>query len=222
MSSVRCGSATLYYDDLPDNFVLEGDLAVDTEAMGLNNVRDRLCLVQLSNGDGKAHMVNFKPGRYEAPNLRKLLSDPNRVKIFHYARFDLAVIMCYMGLRIENVYCTKVASRLCRTYTEAHSLRELCSSLLGVKISKAQQASDWGSNQLTTQQMEYAATDVLHLHKIREILDGMLKREGRYELALRCFGFLPTRAELDMLGWVDFDIFQHGGSTWSGGFSGGA
>lgn len=189
------------------NFV--GDIAVDTEAMGLNNLRDRLCAVQVADGKGDAHVIHFPTPDYTCNNLKKLLNDKNRVKIFHFARFDLAIIKHYLGIGISNIYCTKVASRLCRTYTDMHGLKDLCHDLLNVKISKQQQASDWGSEKLTKEQIEYAASDVLYLHKLRENLDRLLKREGRVEIAMNCFNFLPCRSQLDLMGWVDFDIFQH-------------
>lgn len=206
---MRFGDTFLYKNDLPDDFHVDGDIAIDTEAMGLNNLRDRLCLVQFSVGDGVAHLVNFEPDRFEAPNLKKLLTDPKRVKIFHFARFDLAIIHYYLGIGLENVYCTKIASRLARTYTDAHSLKELCGELLGIKLNKLQQSSDWGNAKLTPPQLEYAANDVLHLHKLRDRLSAMLEREGRSGLAKRCFDFLPTRAELDIAGWPEVDIFSH-------------
>lgn len=209
MNGVRYGNVFVYKGDLPDDFDLPGDWAIDTEAMGLNHSRDRLCLVQFSNGDGMAYLVHFEANCYDATNLKRLLTDPKRVKIFHYARFDLAAIMCYLKITLNNVYCTKTASRLARTYTDSHSLKELCYELLGVKISKAQQSSYWGTDKLTLPQIEYAAADVLHLHKLRDKLDAMLIREGRYGLAESCFAFLPIRAELDLSGWADFDIFQH-------------
>ncbi len=188
---------------------LSGDLAIDTEAMGLNNKRDRLCLVQLSDGSGDAHLVQFEKDVYKAPNLAKLLTDKNRVKIFHFARFDLAVIREYMGIRMENIYCTRTASRLVRTYTDKHGYKDICRELLGVEVSKQQQSSDWGSSSLSPEQIEYAASDVLHLHKLRNKLDEMLAREGRGELLESCCRFLPYRAELDLAGFENADIFAH-------------
>ncbi len=188
---------------------LDGDLAIDTEAMGLNNKRDRLCLVQLSNGNGDAHLVQFEKSTYKAPNLTKLLADKNRVKIFHFARFDLAVMREYLGIRLENIYCTRTASRLVRTYTDKHGYKDICKELLGVEVSKQQQSSDWGSSSLSPEQIEYAASDVLHLHKLKAKLDEMLKREGREELLASCCRFLPYRAELDLAGFEDDDIFAH-------------
>lgn len=189
--------------------MLKGDIAVDTEAMGLNNKRDRLCLVQVSDGNGDAHLVQFEKGVYNAPNLTKLLTDPKRTKIFHFARFDLAIIREYLGIRVMPVYCTRTASRLARTYTDKHGLKELCKELLGVEVSKQQQTSDWGAAKLTQEQIDYAASDVLHLHKLRDRLNDMLAREGREELLAACCNFLPYRAELDLAGWADQDIFAH-------------
>lgn len=199
----------VYKGDLPDSLVLSGDLAVDTEAMGLNHHRDRLCLVQLSNGDGNAHLVQIAQGQTEAPNLVKLLNDPDRVKLFHFARFDLAALRWQLGVIAAPLYCTRTASRLVRTYTDRHGLRDLCKELLGVEISKQQQASDWGVETLSPEQIEYAAGDVLYLHRLREKLDVMLAREGRDGLAQACFDFLPYRAELDLAGWDEQDIFAH-------------
>ncbi len=189
--------------------MLNGDIAVDTEAMGLNNKRDRLCLVQISDGNGDAHLVQFEQGKYNAPNLVKLLSDSKRTKIFHFARFDLAIMRHYLGLKLSNVYCTRTASRLVRTYTDKHGYKDICKELIGVDVSKQQQSSYWGSQALTTEQVEYAASDVLHLHKLRAKLDEMLVREGRVELAKATFDFLPYRAELDLAGWENEDIFAH-------------
>ena len=199
----------LHKGDLPSNLVLNGDIAVDTEAMGLNNKRDRLCLVQLSDGNGDAHLVQFAPGSYNAPNLVKLLTDPARVKIFHFARFDLSIMRHYLGVRTAPVYCTRTASRLVRTYTDKHGYKDICKELLGVDVSKQQQSSDWGADKLTQDQMDYAASDVHHLHKLRAKLDVMIAREGRQELAQSCFNFLPYRAELDLAGWENEDIFAH-------------
>lgn len=200
---------TLHQGDLPDGLSFEAAVAVDTEAMGLNNHRDRLCLVQLSAGDGHAHLVRFERGVYDAPNLKKLLSDPAVTKIFHFARFDVAILYHYLGVECTPLYCTKIASQLCRTYTDKHSLRELCREILGVELSKQQQSSDWGNDSLSDDQMAYAASDVLHLHALKKRLDEMLAREGRTELAQRTIDFIPTRARLDLLGWVDHDIFAH-------------
>lgn len=188
---------------------IKGDLAIDSESMGLNIKRDRLCVIQLSNGDGNAHLVEFKPGKYDAPNLRKLLLQKSVVKIFHYARFDLAMIYQFLGIKLENIYCTKVASKLARTYTEYHGLKDLCRELLNIQISKHQQSSYWGSKELSNDQVNYAASDVLYLHQLRDSLNNMLEREGRLHLALKCFAFLPTRIELDVEGWNDIDIFAY-------------
>lgn len=199
----------LHKGDLPSDLVLKGDIAVDTEAMGLNNKRDRLCLVQLSDGNGDAHLVQFPQGTYKAPNLVKLLSDAKRTKLFHFARFDLSIMRHYLGIRVAPVYCTRTASRLVRTYTDKHGYKDICKELLGVDISKQQQSSDWGAKDLTQEQVDYAAADVLHLHKLRDKLGDMLAREGRTELAQACFNFLPFRAELDLAGWENEDIFAH-------------
>lgn len=180
--------------------------------MGLNNHRDRLCVVQISGGDGHAHLVQIDPSNYDAPNLKSLLADKNITKIFHFARFDVAILYKYLGVWTEPVYCTKIASKLVRTYTDSHGLKDLCQELLAKKISKQQQSSDWGAEVLSKAQIEYAASDVLYLHKIKEALDEMLKREGRTEMADKCFSFLKTRAELDLAGWVNHDIFSHSSS----------
>ncbi len=200
---------TVHHGDLPADVVLSGDIAVDTEAMGLNNKRDRLCLVQLSDGSGSAHIVQFSRGQYQAPNLVKLLADPARVKIFHFARFDLSIMKEYLGVRISPVYCTRTASRLARTYTDKHGYKDICKELLGVEISKQQQSSDWGAATLTQEQIDYAASDVLHLHKLRDKLTAMIEREGRRELLDACLNFLPYRAELDLAGWEHDDLFAH-------------
>ncbi len=199
----------LYDGDLPDHVVFGDTVAIDTETMGLNPVRDRLCLVQLSAGDGNCHMVQLRAGAYEAPNLKRLLTDPNITKLFHFARFDIAVINAYLSVVCEPVYCTKIASKLVRTFTDRHGLKDLCKDLLGVELSKQQQSSDWGAADLTPEQLKYAASDVLYLHELRARLDAMLAREGRSELAAACFKFLPTRALLDLGGWEDPDIFAH-------------
>jgi ribonuclease D len=191
------------------NVSLKGDIAVDTEAMGLNNKRDRLCVVQVSDGNGDAHLVQFGKGAYNAPNLSALLTDPKRVKIFHFARFDLAIMKEYLGIRLAPVYCTRTASRLARTYTDRHGYKDICKELLGIDVSKQQQSSDWGAGTLTQEQIDYAAADVLHLHRLRAKLDEMLAREGRAELLKACLDFLPYRAELDLAGWANEDIFAH-------------
>lgn len=195
--------------DLPANVVFDGDIAVDTEAMGLNNLRDRLCVVQLSDGKGDQHLVQIDPKTYAAPNLVKLLEDPARTKIFHFARFDVAILLHYLKAKTAPIYCTKIASRLCRTYTDRHGLKDLTRELLSVDLSKQQQSSDWGAETLTDDQISYAASDVLHLHALRAKLDVMLAREGRKSLAYNCFSFLPTRAALDLMGWNETDIFSH-------------
>lgn len=199
----------LHLGDLPKNVKFGASVAIDTEAMGLNNHRDRLCLVQLSDGDGHAHLVQIAPGKVVAPNLKALLTDAKVTKLFHYARFDVAILQHNLGINIKNIYCTKIASRLCRTYTDKHNLATLCRDLLGVELNKQQQTSDWGQAKLTKEQMTYAADDVLYLHRIKEHLDEMLHREGRMKLAQACFDFLPARARLDTEGWPEIDIFSH-------------
>jgi len=202
-------SIALHQNDLPDNVTFGDSVAIDTETMGLNPKRDRLCLVQLSAGDGTAHIVQLKEGQYDAPNLKKLLTDPTITKIFHFARFDIAVMKEYLGVDTVPVYCTKIASRLCRTYTDRHGLKDLVGELLDVKLDKQQQSSNWGSDNLSQAQLSYAASDVLYLHKLKAKLDNMLKDNGRTELAQACFDFLKIRGQLDLEGWNDFDIFQH-------------
>lgn len=199
----------LHKGDLPSDVKFSGNIAVDTEAMGLNNRRDRLCLVQLSDGNGDAHLVQFSKDEYKAPNLIKLLTDPARIKIFHFARFDLALMRYYLGVRTTPVYCTRTASRLARTYTDKHGYKDVCRELLGVDVSKQQQSSDWGHAKLTQEQIDYAAADVLYLHRLKAKLDEMLNREGRMEMAQACFDFLPFRAELDLAGWEHEDLFAH-------------
>lgn len=201
----------LHEEDIPAGLFAEGaDIAVDTETMGLLTPRDRLCLVQLSDGGPDEHLVRFSPASdYEAPNLRELLADPARVKLYHFGRFDLAAIDHYLGVTAAPVYCTKIASRLVRTYTDRHGLKELVRELLQTDISKAQQSSDWGGPVLSDAQKEYAASDVRYLHRLREELDRRLAREGRTELAQACFDFLPHRAALDLAGWPETDIFAH-------------
>jgi len=198
----------LYQGDIPSNLKLGKSIAIDTETMGLNPSRDRLCLIQISSGDGNAHLVQFKDENYDAPNLKKLLSDPSVEKIFHFARFDIAVIWMYLDVLIANVYCTKIASKIARTYTGSHGLKANCEGVLGIELSKEQQSSYWGADKLTKKQMEYAAADVLYLHQLKEKLNEMLVREGRENLAKSCFEFLPTRALLDVAGWHE-DIFEH-------------
>ncbi|MGN3974514.1 ribonuclease D [Tsuneonella sp. SYSU-LHT278] len=198
-------------EDLPDGLEFaDGPIAVDTETMGLITHRDRLCVVQLSDGQGNEHLVRFSPGSsYDAPNLKALLGDPARLKLFHYARFDLAAILFYLGVEAAPVFCTKIASKLTRTYTDRHGLKNLVSELLAADISKAQQLSDWGGPDLNEAQREYAASDVRFLHRLREVLVERLDREQRTSLAQACFDFLPTRARLDLAGWADRDIFSH-------------
>lgn len=199
----------LHRGDLPDNLALGDCVAVDTETMGLDPHRDRLCLVQLSAGDGNCHLVQLPQGRYDAPNLKRLLANPRVTKLFHFARFDIAMLRRYLEVDCRPVYCTKIASRLTRTYTDRHGLKDLCKELLGIDLSKQQQSSDWGRDSLSKEQLEYAASDVLYLHRIREVLDEMLRREGRMERARAAFDFLPTRAALDLEGFGDVDIFSH-------------
>jgi ribonuclease D len=199
----------LYRGDLPSGLNLGPVVAIDSETMGLKPQRDRLCLIQLSSGDGNAHLVQFERCNYTAPNLVKLLEDPNITKVFHYARFDVAIIKKYLKVRTTSIYCTKIASKLVRTYTDKHGLKDLCKELLNVDLSKQQQSSDWGAKNLTEEQKTYAASDVLYLHKIKEILDQRLLREERDELAAFCFEFLQTRANLDLIGFENEDIFSH-------------
>ena len=200
---------TLHKGDLAAGITFEGAVAVDTETLGLKPHRDRLCLVQLSGGDGSAHLVQLDGRDWSAPRLKALLADPKTLKIFHFARFDLAVIHHYLGLDVAPVYCTKVASKLARTYTDRHGLKDLCAELAGVDLSKQQQSSDWAAATLTQQQLAYAASDVLHLHELKARLDPMLARVGRTELAEATFAYLPTRARLDLAGFEDMDILSH-------------
>ncbi len=202
-------SITLHHGDIPGDLDLGKTVAIDTEAMGLKNYRDRLCLVQLSSGDGNAHLVQFARGEYKAPNLKKLIADPSVMKLFHFARFDIAILKCYLDVDCTPLYCTRTASKLIRTYTDRHGLRELCRHLIGVDLNKQQQTSDWGAAELSKDQMKYAASDVLYLHQLKEKLDMMLEREGRTDLAQKCFDFLMTRANLDLEGWNNIDIFEH-------------
>ena len=199
----------LHRGDLPDLSRYTDAVAIDTETMGLNPHRDRLCVVQLSPGDGSADVVQIPMGHTDAPNLKKLLADPKITKIFHFARFDLAALYNALGVMPQPVYCTKIASRLSRTYTDRHGLKDLVREILGVDLSKQQQSSDWGGETLSDAQLAYAASDVLHLHGLREKLNVMLAREGRTELAQACFDFLPTRAKLDLSGWENEDILAH-------------
>ena len=200
---------TLHGQDLPVGLDLGPVVAIDTETMGLNPHRDRLCVVQLSAGEGNAHLVHVMPGQREAPNLVRMLLDPNVLKLFHYGRFDIAVLAHAFGAVSRPVWCTKIASKLCRTFTDRHGLKQLCQELLGIDLSKQQQSSDWGAPELSQAQTEYAASDVLYLHRLREELTARLAREGRLELADACFRFLPDRALLDLAGWPEEDIFGH-------------
>jgi ribonuclease D len=200
----------LHQNDLPDGLNLGKLVAIDTEAMGLRPHRDRLCLVQLSSGDGTCHLVQFPDRKYNsAHNLKKLITDPKVTKLFHFARFDVMVLFHYLGVMATPLYCTKIASKLIRTFTDKHSLKDLCKELLKVEISKQEQTSDWGAQDLTPDQLRYAATDVLHLHALKEKLDVLLERENQMNLAKGCFDFLPYRAQLDLLAGEEFDIFQH-------------
>ena len=198
----------LYQGDLPPGRFTGSTIAIDTETMGLDPYRDRLCLVQLSEGDGSAVLVQLS-GSYAAPELKRLLADDSVLKLFHFGRFDMAVLKHYFGVMPRPVYCTKVASKLARTFTDRHGLKDLCRELLGIELSKQQQSSDWGAPELTQEQLNYAASDVLHLHALREKLDIMLRREGREGLARACLEFLPTRVELDLRGWSEIDPFAH-------------
>jgi ribonuclease D len=199
----------LHVGDLPNGLDLGSVVAIDSETLGLNPLRDRLCLVQLSSGDGDAHLVQFTEGNYNAPNLKALLADEKITKMFHFARFDLAVLKQYLGVMPYPVYCTKISSKLVRTYTDRHGLKDLCKELISVDMSKQQQSSDWGAPTLTDAQKNYAASDVLYLHQLKEVLDVMLEREGRTYLAEATCQYLPIRAELDLRGWADVDIFAH-------------
>lgn len=199
----------LHRGDLPDGLDLGATVAIDCETMGLNPVRDRLCLVQMSAGDGECHLVQVLPGQSAAPNLCRMLADPSVLKIFHFGRFDIAALQAAFGVVTAPVYCTKVASKLVRTFTDRHGLKYLLQDLVGVDISKHQQQSDWGAETLTNAQLDYAASDVLHLHRLKGALDSMLAREGRTAVAQSCFDFLPTRAALDLMGWPEVDVFAH-------------
>lgn len=199
----------LYQNDLPDGLDLGPSVAIDCETMGLVPHRDRLCLIQMSNGDGNCHLVQVAVGQTTAPNLCRMLEDPNVLKLFHYGRFDIAALFQTFGATTAPVYCTKIASRLVRTFTDRHGLRTLLQEMVGIDISKHQQQSDWGAAKLTAAQLDYAASDVLHLHQLKEKFDAMLDREGRMDTAQACFDFLPTRAKLDVAGWPQTDIFAH-------------
>lgn len=199
----------LYQGDLPDDLKLGPVVAIDCETMGLHPHRDRLCVVQLSDGDGNAHLVQIAKGQTEAPNLCRMLTDPNTLKLFHFGRFDIAAMYNAFGALTAPVYCTKIASKLVRTYTDRHGLKYLLQELVNVDVSKQQQSSDWGAPELTPAQLDYAASDVLYLHQLRDVLNTRLEREGRMDLAQSCFDFLPTRAKLDLAGWPETDIFAH-------------
>ena len=199
----------LHDGDLPDGVSFGASVAVDSETMGLRLGRDPLCVVQLSAGDGHAHVVRLNRPGYDAPNLKRLLTDPAVLKLFHFGRFDIAMFALHLGITTTPVYCTKIASKLARTYTDRHGLKDVTRELLGIDLSKAQQSSDWGADKLSPEQLSYAASDVLHLHALKTRLDAMLVREGRMELAQACFDFLPARARLDLAGWEDVDVFAH-------------
>lgn len=199
----------LHKGDLPNDWRWGDSVAIDTETRGLNPLRDRLCVVQLSRGDGDADLVQIAAGQTRAPNLERLLADPATTKLFHFARFDMAVLFHTFGVMTAPVYCTKIASKLVRTYTDRHGLKDIVRELVGVELSKQQQSSDWAAETLSEAQLAYAASDVLHLHALRDKLDAMLAREGRADLAAQCFAFLPTRARLDLAGWAEADIFSH-------------
>lgn len=199
----------LHQGDLPEGLDLGPVVAIDTETMGLVPGRDRLCLVQLSAGDGDAHLVQVAPGQRQAPNLTRMLADPGTLKLFHFARFDIAALRAAFGVETRPVWCTKIASRLTRTYTDKHGLKYLTQELLEVDLSKQQQSSDWGAGRLTEAQLAYAASDVLYLHRLKAVLEARLAREGRAEVAQACFDFLPARAALDLMGWPEIDIFSH-------------
>ena len=202
-------SLELYSDDIPKNINFGKSVSVDTETMGLSTTRDRLCLVQLCTAQGNCFFVKFDKKKYNAPNLKKLLENPKITKIFHFARFDVAALFHYIGAECNPIYCTKIASKLTRTFTNKHGLKDLCRSLIKVNISKEQQTSDWGAKELTQDQLYYAASDVLYLGELKKKLDALLKRENRLEIAKACFRFLPTRAKLDLYGWIEQDIFEH-------------
>jgi ribonuclease D len=199
----------LHEGDLPDSLDLGPEVAIDSETMGLRLRRDPLCVVQLSSGDGDAHVVRLNRPAYDCPNLKRLMADPAVLKIFHFGRFDIGMVQLHLGVETRPVYCTKIASKLARTYTDRHGLKDVARELAGIDLSKAQQSSDWGAAELSRAQLEYAASDVLYLHAIKAKLDMMLEREGRTELARACFDFLPVRARLDLAGWDEVDIFAH-------------
>ena len=199
----------VHQGDLPADLDFGASIAVDTETMGLNPARDRLCILQILEGDGNSHLVQFGPDEFTAPNLLSLLTDPGITKIFHFARFDIAAIRQHLNVLCAPVYCTKIASRLARTYTDRHGLKDLCRELLKVDLNKQQQSSDWGAETLSKEQLQYAAADVLYLHDLKQVLDAILEREGRMHFAKACFAFLPVRAELDLAGWSGEDLFAH-------------
>jgi ribonuclease D len=199
---------TLHQGDIPADLGFGNCVAVDAEMMGLKPERDRLCLIQISSGDENAHIIQLKPP-YDAPNLKKMLTDPKVTKLFHYARLDIVFIWTYLNVLTAPLYCTKIASRLARTYTEYHGLKHVCKDLLNIELDKQQQTTNWGADTLTPEQLQYAASDVLHLHQLKDRLDALLAREGRLELAQACFNFLPARALLDAAGWTEEDIFAH-------------
>jgi len=202
-------TVTLHEGDLPADLDLGPEVAIDSETMGLRFRRDPLCVVQLSSGDGNAHVVRLRRPDYDCPNLKRLLADPGVLKIFHFGRFDIGMFQLHLGVETRPVYCTKIGSKLARTYTDRHGLKDVVRELAGVDLSKAQQSSDWGAETLTQAQLDYAASDVLHLHAVKARLDAMLEREGRTELARKCFDFLPTRSALDLAGWDEIDVFAH-------------
>ncbi|MEM7442220.1 MAG: ribonuclease H-like domain-containing protein [Pseudomonadota bacterium] len=205
----KSAAISVHHGDLPDGVDLGPVIAVDTETMGLQPARDRLCVVQLSSGDGTAHLVQIGNNQGSAPNLRHQLEDPDRLKLFHFARFDVATLKAHLNIDCRPLWCTKIASKLARTYTDRHGLRDLCRELLDLDISKQQQSSDWGAETLTKEQISYAAGDVLYLHQLKEHLENMLRREDRLDLAQSCFDFVPIRADLDLAGWPEVDIFAH-------------
>lgn len=198
-----------YKNDIPTNLDFGNSIAIDTETMGLNVIRDRLCLIQISKGDGNAHIVQFEQNNYHSPNLKKLLSNDSIEKIFHFARFDMATIKYYLNIDITNIYCTKIASKLTRTYTDSHGLKSICEELLNIEISKKQQSSDWGNFEISEKQIDYAASDVLYLHALKDKLNKMLIRENREQIFKNCISFLPTRINLDINGFSNLDIFAH-------------
>lgn len=199
----------LFKNDLPDNLLIEGDIAIDTEAMGLSYKRDRLCAIQIADTQDNAYIIQISKGQKLAPNLKKLLETKETVKIFHFARFDIAMLYQYLNIKVENIFCTKIASKIARTYTDSHGLKELCRELLGIQLSKQQQSSDWGAESLSIEQQIYSANDVIYLHKIKDKLSEMLIREDRLELTKNCFNFIHNRVQLDLAGWESIDIFSH-------------